>query len=265
MARHSQARRAVLTAAALLLVSGFSTAPTAAVGCVGNRVLLVHDFATTAASMAGLEKRLEASGRCVEARTYGSYPNGLPLGGMQSLEYSADQLATWIRATAAGRGKVDVVAHGAGSLAVVRALDDARAARRPLPVATLVSLGGLWSGTNVAFLGDLDLLSRQAGSYDAVLAIERLLLDRICAVCREVIANSDFLTELSADGVLVPGVRQVNVVTRYDELVVPYTSGLYAGMVNLVLQDRAPGALVDHFGLPGAVVVADLVESELGR
>lgn len=265
MARHSQARLAALAAASLLLVCGSSSAPAAAVGCAGNRVLLVHDFAATAASMAGLEKRLEATGRCVETRTYGSYPTGIPVGGMRALEYSAAQLATWIRTVAAGRGKVDVVAHGAGSLAVVRALDDARAARRPLPVATLVSLGGLWSGTNVAFLGDLDLLSRQAGSYDAVLAIERLLLDRICAACREVIANSDFLAELHADGVLVPGVRQVNLVTRYDELVVPFTSGLHAGMVNLVLQDLAPGALVDHFGLPWTVLVADLVDSELGR
>lgn len=215
--------------------------------------------------MRSLERRLEAVGRCVESRTHGTYPTGLWLGGMQSLEDSADQLAVWIRSVAGEGGNVDVVAHGAGSLAVVRALQHARTARRPLPVATLVSLGGLWSGTNVGFLGDLDLLSRRAGSYDTVLAFERLLLDRICAACREVIANSDFLADLGADGVLIRGVRQVNIVTRYDELVVPYRSGLHPGMVNIVLQERRPWALVDHFLLPRSAAVADLVEAELRR
>ncbi len=250
---------ALLAAVLVTPPAAASTTP----GCTGTPVLLVHDFAATAASMRPLERRLAATGRCVQTRTYGTLPTS-PIGGMQSLEVSARQLAGWIR-TAGAQRRVDVVAHGAGSLAVVRALQLARQAGSPLPVRTSIALGGVWSGTNLAFLGDLDLLSRQAGSYEVGLAVEKLLLDPFCASCREVIAHSDFLTELTTDGVVVPGVRQVNVVTRYDELVVPYRSGTHPGMTNVVLQQVAPPALVEHLGLPSSAAVARVVESYLGR
>lgn len=244
-----------------LLVPGAAVLPARAATCSGRPVLLVHDFAATAASVQPLARRLADSGRCVRTRTYGVYPGGV-LGGMRSLEDSADELARWIR-SAAGAGKVDVVAHGAGSLAVVRALRDAVDLGRPLPVATSVALGGAWSGTNVLLLGDLDLASRDAGTYDTVLRLEKLLLDGVCAACREVVAHSDFLADLRRDGVVVPGVRQVNVVTRYDELIAPYTSGTHSRMRNVVLQDRAPGSLTEHLLLPADPAVAVLVGAAL--
>lgn len=241
---------------------GLGAAPARGSTCAGLPVLLVHDFAATASSMEPLARRLRGQGRCVATLTYGTYPGGLPLGGMQSLEVSAVELAGAI-SRHAGAGSLDVVAHGAGSLAVVRALRSAVDAGSPLPVRTLVSLGGLWDGTDVAFLGRLDLLSRSAGTYPWVLALERLLMDRSCASCREVIAHSDFLAALRADGVVIPGVRQVNLVTRYDELVVPYTSGTHPEMENLVLQEQAPPALVEHLGLPLLPAVATLVDAVL--
>lgn len=259
MARITLVRTALVAA----LLGGLVVVPAQASSCSGRRVLVVHDVASTAAAVEPLADRLRSSGRCVETRTYGAYPGGL-LGGMQSLEVSAVELAGWIRGSA-GPGEVDVVAHGAGSLGVVRALRTALDIGEPLPVRSLVSLGGLWDGTDVALLGRLDLLSRSAGTYPWVLAIERLLLDRTCAVCREVVAHSDFLADLQHDGVVVPGVRQVNLVTRYDELVVPYTSGTRAGMENLVLQDLVRPAWVEHLGLPSSAAVAGVVESALRR
>lgn len=251
--------RIVLAIALCTLALTPERADAEAVGCSGPVVLLVHDVASSPTAVAPLARRLEEAGRCVLAPSYGVYPFGRPLGGMRAIEDSAVEVESWIRdaATASG-GAVDVVGHGAGSLVAQRA-----AAALPGLVRTFVALGGAWRGTNVAFLGDLDLLSRRLGTYDLVLAVEKALMDGSCAACREVIANSDYLRGLSARGPLVPGVRMVNIVTRYDELVVPYSSGTAPGMRNVVLQDVAPFAFVEHLGLPASPVVAALVEAAL--
>lgn len=245
----------VVVAVLAALVPSRAAATSVPVGgphCLGSVVVLVHDVASNPVSMAPLARRLQQSGRCVVIPSYGGYQSGLPLGGMRAIADSAREIAGVIaEAARASGGRVDVVAHGAGSLVAQRA-----AAQMPGRVGTLVALGGAWRGTNVAFLGDLDLLSRRLGTYATVLGVEMLLMDRSCAVCREVIANSDYLQSLNARGVLVPGVRMVNVVTRYDELVVPYTSGTAPGMENRVLPATV---LVEHLGLPASPSVGALV------
>ena len=50
-----------------------------------------------------------------------------------------------------------------------------------------------------------------------------------------------FLNDLNADGEAVPGIEHTNIVTKYDELVFPYTSGIMGdGGTNIVLQDVCP-------------------------
>ena len=44
-----------------------------------------------------------------------------------------------------------------------------------------------------------------------------------------------------------PGVHYVNIVTKYDELVRPYTSGIEPGMTNIVLQDKCALDYTEHF------------------
>jgi triacylglycerol lipase len=52
---------------------------------------------------------------------------------------------------------------------------------------------------------------------------------------------------MRSGGVAVRGIRYTNIVTRYDELVQPYTSGIEPGMRNIVLQDRCPLDFTEHF------------------
>lgn len=259
---------AVVTAALLLAPPRAGAAP----GCAGTAdrpvVVLVHDLAGTPSSLAPMARRLEAAGRCTTSVGWGAMPvlAGLPSlapllaslpGGLASMETSASEVGRRISAVAArtpGR-RVDVVAVGAGSLVALRA----RQLQPALGVRRLVSVGSLWDGTNLLGLGDLEQLSRDAGTYDLVLAVEKLLMDGVCASCREFIKGSDFLRRLRAAGLTPPGLSQVDVVSTRDGLVVPWTSGRRRGVTTLVVQHRAPSSTVSHFALPRDADVQDLV------
>jgi triacylglycerol lipase len=214
----------------------------AATGCAGQAVALVHDLALDGSSLAGLDAAIAASGRC---------PRILEYDGRAALEESASVIGAQLAAL----GAHEVVAFGAGSL-VVRRAEQLRA----LHVTRLIAVGALWQGTNLAQLGTLDQLSRDAGSYDTALQLEHLLLDPACAGCRDVVAGSDFLRRLTAGGIARPGL--VDVLTRTDVLVDPWTSGWVSGATNLVVQDVEPSRIVTHYQLPDDAVTQRLV---LGR
>ena len=60
--------------------------------------------------------------------------------------------------------------------------------------------------------------------------------------------GSDYLDDLNADGEALRGVRHTNIVTRYDELIHPYTSGIMRdGGTNVTLQDVCPSDIHGHF------------------
>ena len=59
--------------------------------------------------------------------------------------------------------------------------------------------------------------------------------------------GSAFIAQIRAGAVATPGVNYVNIVTKYDELVRPYTSGIEPGMTNIVLQDFCKLDRSEHF------------------
>lgn len=61
----------------------------------------------------------------------------------------------------------------------------------------------------------------------------------------------------------VKGIRYTNIVTRYDELVLPYTSGIEAGMTNHVVQDFCAIDYAEHFQIVADPVAAALVLNAL--
>lgn len=68
-----------------------------------------------------------------------------------------------------------------------------------------------------------------------------------------------YLNDLNADGEAVPGIEHTNIVTRYDLLVVPYTSGIMSdGGTNIVVQDVCPANLSEH-----STLVVDPVATQL--
>ena len=81
-------------------------------------------------------------------------------------------------------------------------------------------------------------------------------LNPVCESCKQFLQGSDYLKELHSVGIFAPEVTYTNIVTKYDELVVPYTSGIANGpnVTNVVLQEECGLDFAEH-----AAVAADPV------
>ena len=178
-------------------------------------------------------------GFCVFALTYGTRPEvdppGYQPGGLVRMQSSARKLkrfaARVIHAT--GAKKVDVVGHSEGSLMPdwwVKYLGGRKV------VAHYVGMTPLWNGTNLAGLATVDRSAGALGLSPGVYAA----LGRFCASCHQFLNGSRFLRKLNAQGgPRVEGIKYTMLLTRNDELVSPYTSGLMDG----ARQRRRPGRL----------------------
>ncbi|WP_433799666.1 lipase [Actinomycetospora sp. CA-084318] len=212
-----------------------------------NPVVLVHGLlATQFDNWQYVSPQLKARGYCVFSLTYGQNallppPVGL-VGGLAPMERSAQELATFVQRvrSATGAAKVDIVGHSEGSLMpdyYVKFLGGSRSVDR------YVGLTPLWKGTNTLALDFLNRTGEELG-LDPVLVAS---LDQACASCRQFLAGSDFIRRMNSDGgPKVDGVTYTMILTRYDELVVPYTSGLLEGATNIVLQEGCPTDLAEH-------------------
>ena len=73
----------------------------------------------------------------------------------------------------------------------------------------------------------------------------------------ELLAGSAFYAKLRSGGTpAVKGITYTNIVTKYDELVVPYTSGIQAGMRNIVVQDQCALDFSEHFEIAADPIAA---------
>ena len=193
---------------------------------------------------------LKNHGYCVLSLTYGLSGPALPIyqpGGVVPMELSAAELGAFVdRVLAAtGASKVDILGHSEGTLMpsyYVKFLDGAS------KVDKYVSLTPLWDGTTLFGVSHLYDLATQLGLDPLINGA----LDPACGSCREFLHGSAFLANLhSGNGVFQPGVEYTNILTRYDEAVTPYTSGLGSGpnVHNIVLQDSCPLDFSEHGGL----------------
>jgi triacylglycerol lipase len=180
---------------------------------------------------------LKNNGYCVFALTYGAtlalpYPGAF--GGLGDIRDSAQELGVFIdRVLAAtGAAKVDIVGHSQGTL-----MPDyyAKFLGGASKIDHYISLAPLWHGSGVT------------GSSASTPAFGGDPLELIGPAFGQMSAGSSFIDEMRAGGVAVPGIDYLNIVTRYDELVRPYTSGIEPGMTNVVLQDRCPLDFTEHF------------------
>jgi triacylglycerol lipase len=185
---------------------------------------------------------LKNNGYCVFALTYGVIPGSAypvsALGGMNDIASSAAELGTFIDKVLAATGadKVDIVGHSQGTL-----MPDyyAKFLGGADKIGRYVSLAPLWHGTA---LGDMKPLL--AAAFGPAVTDPPV---PFCVACGQMSTSSDFMARMRAGGVAVPGIDYVNIMSRYDELVLPYTSGREPGMTNIVLQDRCPLDFTEHF------------------
>ena len=218
-------------------------------------VVLVHGtFANRDDNWQTYAPLLANNGYCVFALNYGqnpAYPGSDFVGGLLPMEQSARQLKRFVAKVRAATGaqKVDLVGHSQGSLMpnyYVKFLGGAASVRN------YVSLASLWHGTNVA----------QPSKVFALL-FGREEATPFCQACGQFPPRSDFMTRMRKGGAAVDGVRYTNVITRYDELVVPYTSGIEPGMRNIVLQDVCPQDASEHGQIAASPNAARIVLNTL--
>ena len=154
-----------------------------------------------------------------------------------------------------GAEKVDIVGHSEGSLMpdwYVRFLGGAKV------VDDYVGMTTLWEGTNLAGLATLNQLGAGLGLDPAFAAS----VDELCTSCRQFLQGSKFFERLHAKGVNARRVTYTSIVTKNDELVMPYTSGLMApapNVTNVVLQDYCALDQAEHLSVASDPVTAGFV------
>jgi triacylglycerol lipase len=207
---------------------------------------------------------LANNGYCVFSLTYGQSPllpapaNQL-FGGLVAMEQSSLQVKAFVakvlKATKAK--KVDIVGHSEGTVVPDYYVKYRGGAKY---VDHYISLAPLWHGTD---LGGLTALTTMGAPFGVTPALYQVI-GAVAASTTEFLAGSAFMTKLRAGGTpAVRGVHYTNIVTRYDELVQPYTSGIQAGMTNYVVQDFCAMDYSEHFEIAADPVAAQLVLNTL--
>ncbi|KAG0045502.1 hypothetical protein BGZ83_009307 [Gryganskiella cystojenkinii] len=209
-----------------------------------NPVILVHGLTGNALTdWFYMIPRFVAEGYCVFALSYGQQNNVPVIYGLDKMENSAQQLSVFVDRVlnATGTQQVNIFGHSEGSLMPRYYMRFLGGAAKVYKFATI---GSNQYGTD--FLGLANLLE-PLGLYDPL----KKLIDPVCLSCFQFLHNSTFLNNLNAGGDTVPGVEYLMIVSKYDELVSPYTSGFLKDenpkVHNQVLQDWCSFDLAEHF------------------
>ncbi|MGH3474740.1 MAG: esterase/lipase family protein [Aeromicrobium sp.] len=207
---------------------------------------------------------LHNEGYCVFALTYGTTDKAPAqfrnvFGGLTKIQSSARELKAFVARVLASTGatKVDIVGHSEGTvmpnyyakfLGGAAFIDD------------YVSIAPLWHGTNVGGFGTLSTLGAPYGFTPATFKV----LEPFFASGQQLLKGSEFMTKMRSGGTpAVPGITYTNIVTKYDELVVPYTSGIEPGMTNIVVQKGCQLDLAEHFAIVADPIAAQHVLNAL--
>ncbi len=197
-------------------------------------VILVHGtFGDRTHLWEPISYRLTQQGYCVFSLDYGNRATG-------PIEDSAQQLADFTalvrRATQAK--KVSMVGHSQGGMMpryYIKFLGGHRY------VDDLIGIAASNHGTTTT---NSSLFAGSGGTMEG------------CEACTQQGAGSEFLTRLNAKDETPGKVDYTNIVTRNDEVVVPYTSGYLEGgrdseqLTNVAVQDTCPVDLSDHVFVP---------------
>ncbi|WP_308117809.1 alpha/beta fold hydrolase [Streptomyces anatolicus] len=204
-------------------------------------VLVNGTFKLMAENWATLSPKLKRAGYCVFAFNYGNMAT-------DPVPRSAAELKDFVEAVrgATGAAKVDLVGH---------------------------SQGGMMPRYYVKFLGGADKVDDLIGivpsNHGTANPLAKPLGVTVCPACADQITGSDLLTKLNEGTETPAGPDYTVVTTRYDEVVIPYTSALLSGpkeyVTNVVLQDRCPLDLFMHDQSTKDPVVAQWVLNALDR
>lgn len=223
-------------------------------------VVLVHGLgATMRANWSYMAPILKARGYCVFALTYGLDTRAPYFGGVIPIEQSAQELAVFVDRVLASTGaaKVDLVGHSEGTFMPQWWLKFLGGAAK---TDDYVAMTPLYDGTTLAGLDRLrDTLAPFGLSQPVIDGISRF-----CASCPQFLRGSETVEKLKQGGKAAPGVDYTTILTRYDELVIPYTSGLLPPpATNKIVQQECPNDISEHALVAFDPVVARLILNAL--
>ena len=200
-------------------------------------VLLVPGYGGSTSALSVLAVRLRQQGKDVEVVS-------LPGNAQGDLAVQARALAAAAQRAIdrTGAASVDVVGYSAGGVVARLWVSQARGSA---PVRRVVALGSPQHGTELASLG--------------------VLAGQCPTACQQLDPASDLLAGLNAgSGSEVPdGPAFVSLWTRHDEVVIPPSSAVLAGGINIEIQSVCPASAVTHSQLPSDPLVAAMVAAEL--
>ncbi len=195
-------------------------------------VIIVHGtFGDRKSLLDDLSAAMVDRGFCVFSLDYGNRAT-------DPIEDSAQQLKAFTEKVlaATGAAKVSMVGHSQGGMMpryYIKFLGG------DAVVDDLVGLAPSNHGTTVVGDPSNPLTGASFGTY--------------CPACVQQAAGSEFLANLNAGDETPGDVSYTQVVTRNDEVVVPYTSGYLAPgplTTNVTIQDGCPTDLADHLRIP---------------
>jgi triacylglycerol esterase/lipase EstA (alpha/beta hydrolase family) len=188
-------------------------------------VVIVHGtFGDRKSLLDSLSAAMVADGLCVYSLDYGNRGTG-------DIAASAKQLKRYVAEVldATGAEKVSMVGHSQGGM---------------MPRYYIRFLGGAAHVDDLIGLSPSNHGTTLTGSGSPI-----ALTGAVCLACTQQAAGSPFLTRLNA-GDETPGrVSYTQITTRYDEIVVPYTSAYLAEgprTTNVTIQDLCPTDLAEH-------------------
>ncbi|MFE0254990.1 alpha/beta fold hydrolase [Streptomyces sp. NPDC059010] len=204
-------------------------------------VLVNGTFKSSYENWLTLSPALAEAGYCVFSFEYGDLETA-------PVADSAAELRDFVNAVlgATGAKKVDLVGH---------------------------SQGGMMPRYYVKFLGGAtkvdDLVGIVPSNHGTTNPLALVAGATVCPSCVDQTAGSDFLQKLNADPETPVGPDYTAIATRYDEVVLPYTSSFLAGrasyVTNVLLQDRCPLNITEHDQAPKSPLVEQWVLNALKR
>lgn len=224
-------------------------------------VVLVHGTAGNAATNWGTYSALLANeGYCVFALTYGVVPTSsqpVKFGGIDDMRVSAQQLAAFVAKVrrTTGAAKVDLIGHSQGTLMPNYYVRFLRGYRY---VKNYVSLAPVWHGEGGSGIAGAHQMLRALGVPFTQMPV--------CKSCPQLLAGSEFMDQMRTGRIAHKWVSYTNIVTRYENVVIPYTAGIqtgYPNMRNIVLQDVCPTDFSDHLQIAASANAARLALNAL--
>jgi pimeloyl-ACP methyl ester carboxylesterase len=250
-----------LISAAMLLATTANATPNGRINdeqCVPSSthphaVVLLHGLAANRnEDINKLQSHLAGRGYCTFSVTYGAYPLFPNVGGLASLDSSADQIAAFIDhiATITGR-KVDLVGHSEGAFESLYV-----AKQRPAVTGKISSIAAIAPPTH-----DMDPSTGTVGKLSPEL-LSTVLGAVGCQACAGLSAAQARLTN---GPVAQPGIDYTILTSTHDKIAAPPAGSFVhePGVHNEYVQDSCPLDPVGHIGEPYDSNVWQLVENAL--